>query len=323
MIITQTPLRISLLGGGTDFKEFFDKHLGSVLTTSIDKYIYCIIKERFDKKIYINYSVKEIVDEVSEIKHDLVREAMLKTGVTSGVEISFLSDIPSGSGLGSSGSVLVGVLNALYLHTGRAVSAEQIARTACKIEIDNLKKPIGIQDQYIASYGGLRLLKFRRSHIKIDRVEVSEEILQELADHIMLFFTGKTRESSAVLTEQVKKIPDNIGGLKEMVNLTRQGVLAIKRGDFKTLGQLVDESWKIKKAFAKKITSPEIDRTYQKALAAGAYGGKISGAGNGGFLTLIVEPSKRKAVKESLREYRHIEVGLSTDGTKAIFNVRN
>lgn len=322
MIITRTPFRVSLLGGGTDFKDFYYKYDGCVLTTSIDKYVYCIVKERFDKKIYVNYSIKEIVDDVSEIKHDLVREALIKTGVNRGVEISFLSDIPaSGSGLGSSSSVTVGVLNALYLYTGRTVGTDQMAKEACEIEIDKLKKPIGIQDQYIASYGGLRFLEFTKLGIGTNKVDVSKEILQELADHIMLFFTGTTRKSSIVLKAQAKKIPNKIGSLIKMCNLTRKGVSALKRGDFRQLGELIDESWKIKKGLAKNVTTPSIDKMYQKALKAGAFGGKISGAGNGGFLTLIVKPSKRRAVIESLKEYQYLKVGLSVDGTKSIFNI--
>lgn len=324
MIITQTPLRVSLLGGGTDFKGFYEKHGGCVLTSAINKYIYCIVKERFDKKIYINYSQKEIVDDVSQIKHELVREAMKKTGVNNGIEISFLSDIPSaGSGLGSSSSVTVGVLNALYLYTGRTVGTEQLAREACEIEIDILHKPIGIQDQYIAAYGGLRFLEFTKFGIGVDRLNISREITQDLADHMMLFFTGITRKSSKVLGQQKKRIVDNTDGLIEMCNLAHKGVVATERGDFRELGSLVDESWRIKKKFATNITTSEIDLMYSKALKAGAFGGKISGAGNGGFLMLIVEPSKRKSVRDALEKYRYVKVGSSYDGTKAIFNIRN
>ena len=324
MIITKTPFRVSLLGGGTDFSDFYKRYGGSVLTTSIDKYVYCIVKERFDKKIYINYSIKEIADSVSQIRHDLVREALIKTGVKEGIEISFLSDIPSaGTGLGSSSSVTVGVLNALYLYTGRTIGAAQLAKEACEIEIDKLKKPMGVQDQYIASYGGLRLFEFTKSSVKTNKVNVSKEILQELEDHLILFFTGKTRNSSLVLKTQSKKIPDKMPSLIKMSELTRKGVIAIKKGDFKKLGKLIDESWQLKKGFAKNVSNIIIDNMYQKALRAGAFGGKISGAGSGGFLTLIVKPSKRRAVIESLKEYKYLKVGLSQDGTKSIFNIRD
>lgn len=324
MIITQTPLRVSLLGGGTDFKEFYEENGGCVLTMAIDRYVYCIVKERFDKKIYVNYSVKEIVDDVSEIKHELVREAMRKTGVNSGVEISFLSDIPSaGSGLGSSSSVTVGVLNALYLYKGQAVDAERLAKEACEIEIDILKKPIGIQDQYIAAYGGIRFLEFTKFGIGVERVNIGREIRQDLADHLMLYYTGNTRKSQDVLSEQKKKISDNTDSLLEMSSLARKGLEALRNGEFKKLGNLVNESWKIKRKFATKVTNDQIDSIYTKAMKAGALGGKISGAGNGGFFTVVVEPNKRKKVREALREYKLIKVGPSYDGTKAIFNIRN
>src|SRR2546422_9172847 len=157
MIITQTPLRVSLAGGGTDFRDFYEQHGGRVVSSAIDKYVYCIVKERFDDKIYVNWSKKEIVDSVDQLEHELVREAMRKVGVTKGVEISFLSDIPAeGSGLGSSSSVTVGVLHALYHFLDAPVTAERLAQEACEIEIEILKKPIGVQDQYIAAYGGLR-----------------------------------------------------------------------------------------------------------------------------------------------------------------------
>ena len=161
MIITQTPLRISFAGGGTDFPDFFTEHGGAVVSTAIDKFVYCIVKERFDEKIYVNWTKKEIVDAVEQIEHELVREALRKVGVSKGVEISFLSDIPAeGSGLGSSSSVTVGVLNALYQYIGETPTAEQLAREACEIEIEILRKPIGVQDQYIAAYGGLRCFEF-------------------------------------------------------------------------------------------------------------------------------------------------------------------
>lgn len=324
MIITQTPLRVSLLGGGTDFKDFYEKHGGCVLTTAIDKYVYCIVKERFDKKIYINYSVKEIVDDVSEIKHELVREAMKKAGVRSGVEISFLSDIPAaGSGLGSSSSVTVGVLNALYLYTGQSVDANRLAEEACEIEIDILGKPIGIQDQYIAAYGGLRFFEFTKFGIGVDRVNINREMEQDLADHIMLLYTGTTRKSKTVLTEQKQKIGENTENLIELSSLARRGLEVLELGGYRDLGRLVDRSWKLKKRLASKVTNSEIDNIYNRAMKAGALGGKISGAGNGGFFTLIVEPNKRKAVREALKEYRQIKVGLSVDGSKAIFNIRN
>jgi len=323
MIITQTPLRISFLGGGTDFSDFYLKHGGFVVTTAIDKYVYCIVKERFDKQIYVNYSVKEIVDKVDDLKHELVREAMKKTGVTEGVEITFLSDIPaSGSGLGSSSSVTVGVLNALYLYQGQAVEAERLAREACEIEIETLGKPIGVQDQYIAAYGGVRTLEFMKSGLVVaKKVEMSEQIWDDLHKHMMVFFTGKTRQAATILAEQKNNINDKNKVLLEMAEQARQAEKLLNKGKIEELGRLLDEGWKLKKQLASKISDPEIDAAYTAAKRAGAYGGKISGAG-GGFFTLFVPSEKRAAVRKALAGMREMPIGLSRDGSKVIFNIR-
>ncbi|MDO8515375.1 MAG: GHMP kinase, partial [bacterium] len=185
------------MGGNTDFPEFYEKHGGCVLTSAIDKFVYCTIHKRFDDKIYVSWSKKEIVDDVSQIEHELVREAMKKTGVKKGVEISFYADIPSeGSGLGSSSSVTVGVLNALYQYMGQSVPADQLAREACEIEIDILKKPIGIQDQYIAAYGGLNFLEFQKNgSVKSNKININHGIIDDFDSSLMLFYTGVTRKS--------------------------------------------------------------------------------------------------------------------------------
>lgn len=323
MIITQTPLRISLLGGGTDFPEFYEKHGGCVLTCAIDKYVYCIVKERFDEKIYVNYSKKEIVDDVDQLKHDLVRESLRKTGIKKGIEISFLADIPSaGSGLGSSSSVAVGVLNALYLYKGEVVDATRLAKEACEIEIDILKKPMGVQDQYIAANGGIRFIEFSEDGILVDTIRITKDKIQDLESHLMVFFTGVTRESKTVLREQKRELDKKVDLLKEMATLARKGRILLEKENYIKLGKLLDESWKLKKQFASRVSNPEIDRMYKKAINAGAVGGKISGAGNGGFLTLIVPTHKRRLIRRALGNYKQMPIGFSMDGTKAIFNIR-
>jgi D-glycero-alpha-D-manno-heptose-7-phosphate kinase len=327
MIISQTPLRISFLGGGTDFPDFFKKHGGRVLTTAIDKYVYCIVKERFDKQIYINYSEKEIVNKVSEIRHELVREAMIKTGVKEGIEISFLSDIPaSGSGLGSSSSVTVGVLNALYQYQGISVGAEQLAREACEIEIKILKKPIGVQDQYIAAYGGIKMFDFGKKNTKVVPVNLSKESINDLANYLMVFFTGRTRKADSILKDQNSNIKYQISNLKKMAEMAKDGKKLLENGEFEKLGKLLDAGWRLKKQLSSKISDSEIDALYKGALKAGAIGGKISGAGGGGFMTLFVPTSKRAAVRKALATClpagREMPVGFSVDGSKIIFNIR-
>ena len=322
MIITQTPLRISLLGGGTDFPDFYKKYGGCVLTIAIDKYVYCIIKERFDNKIYIGYSQKEIVDHIDQIKHDLAREALRLTGIKQGVELSFLADIPSqGSGLGSSSSFLVGLLQAFYLYQNQTFNTRKLARQACKIEIDILGQPIGVQDQYIAAFGGIKFISFHKK-INVLGVALSSDIREELDNHLILFFTGQTRKSSTVLIKQKQNITNKTKVLKQMAQHAKIGHNLLQQGRFKDLGGLMDQSWQLKKTLASNISNPQIDQMYHLAKKTGAYGGKISGAGNGGFLTLLVPPEKKPAVKKALKKYHYLQPGLSFDGSKSIFNIR-
>lgn len=324
MIITQTPLRISFLGGNTDFPDFFKKYGGCVISSAIDKYVYCIITERFDKKIYVNWSKKEIVDSVDEIEHELVREAMKKVGISEGVEITFLADIPSeGSGLGSSSSVLVGVLNALYHYRGYTPSVEQLAREAVEVEVEILKKPIGIQDQYIASYGGLRYFRFgKNGKVFTQRIILEDGKLEDIDNHLMLFFTGRVRSSGSILKDVKKNINVNNKLLLETKKLTKQGYRILKQGDVISLGKLLYKGWLLKKNLADNITDGQIENMCQSALDAGAIGCKIAGAGGGGFLLLVVPSDKRQAVRRALSEFQEMPFRLERDGSKVIFNVR-
>jgi D-glycero-alpha-D-manno-heptose-7-phosphate kinase len=223
MIIVQAPLRVSLFGGGTDFPEYYKENGGCVLSTAIDKYIFITIKRRFDEKLRIGYTKSEMVDDLSEINHELIREALRKTTITSGVEVTTMGDIPSeGSGLGSSSTVTVGSLQAMYTLQGELVSAERLAREACEIEIDILGKPIGVQDQYIAAYGGLRFIEFpRKGSISSQRLLLPKDLLRALNDELLLFFTGVTRSSAAILTEQQSNIQDRTQVLSSMKQIAQ------------------------------------------------------------------------------------------------------
>src|SRR3990172_7753250 len=246
MIITQTPLRISFLGGGTDMADFYREYGGCVVTTAIDKYVYCIVKERFDKLIVVGYSIKETVEKIDELKHELVREAMKKTGVREGIEIAFLSDIPAaGSGLGSSSSVTVGVLNALYQYTGRAVSAQVLASQACDIEIKILGKPIGVQDQYIAAFGGLRFIDFSKKGIEVNGVRLGVVVRDKLNRNLMVFYTGTTRKAESILEEQKQNISSKKDVLKKLAAAAREGKKLLANGQIELFGQLLEESWKL------------------------------------------------------------------------------
>jgi len=325
MIISQTPLRISFVGGGTDLKSFYQHEDGMVLSSAIDKYVYVIVKERFDDKIYINYSIKEIVDSVSQIRHQLVREAMKKVGIERGVEITTLADVPSeGSGLGSSSSVTVGLLNALYNYSGKQVALEQIAREACEIEIDICKKPIGKQDQYVASYGGLNKITFHSSgSVSISRVPVFNTNLLILGSRLLLFYTNKTRNADVILKKQNQNAEDKRDILRKMKNFVPRLERSLKNNNFNRLGKLLHENWVLKKSLVGDISNSEIDDMYNTAMEAGALGGKICGAGGGGFLLMYVPKAKQDHVRSALSDYRELPFMLDSFGSRIIFNVRS
>lgn len=322
MIVVQTPLRISFLGGGTDFEDFYKEHGGAVLTTAIDKSVFIIVKERFDDKIYINYSKKEIVDDVSEIRHELARYAMITTGVKEGVEVTTLSDIPSeGSGLGSSSSITVALLHALYAYQGILVSAETLAEQACQIEIELCKEPIGRQDQYIAAYGGLQFIEFDRNGVQVQDVWLSEETKRELNSELLLFYTGTTRDSGEILKRQKGNIPGRAFVLSRMAALAVAGKDALEAGDLAAFGSFLRENWALKKELTNGITSPAIDEVYERALKAGALGGKICGAGGGGFLLLYCPRGSQSELRRTVG-LREMPVTVGALGSKVVFDHR-
>jgi D-glycero-alpha-D-manno-heptose-7-phosphate kinase len=324
MIITQTPLRISFAGGGTDLKDYYAQSGGCVLSTAIDKYIYVIIKERFDDRIRIGYSRTEMVNAVDEIEHELVREAMRRVGVARGVEISTMADIPSeGSGLGSSSSVTVGLLHALYTYQGLLVTPDQLAREACEIEIDILGKPIGKQDQYIAAFGGLRRFTFHPDDsVSVETVPLSEEKRRRFGESLLLFYTGITRKADAILSEQKENIPARTAALDHLRAQTAEIYEALTGDHVNRVGRILDAGWQHKRQLADRISNRDIDALYDRALDAGAMGGKIAGAGGGGFLLLYCPPDRQHAVRAALQGMKELPFSLERDGTKVIFNVR-
>lgn len=324
MVISQTPLRVSLVGGGTDLRSFYHLESGMVLSAAIDKYVYVIVKERFDDKIYINYSQKEIVDDVDQIKHELVREAMKKTGVTRGVEITTLADIPSeGSGLGSSSSITVCLLNALYNYAGRQVTAEQLAREACEIEIDICEKPIGKQDQYIAAYGGLNQIVFHPNEsVTVNRLSISGDDFRRFGSNLLLFFTNKTRDANLILKEQSETTDDKRDTLRCMRDYVPRLTDIILDAKFDDVGRMLHENWLLKRSLVDTISNHDIDEMYQKAIDAGAIGGKLCGAGGGGFLLLYVPRDRQDNVRKAMKDYRELPFMLEQYGSRIIFNQR-
>ena len=281
MIIVQTPLRISFAGGGTDFPEYYRRAGGCVVSSTIDKYIYVIIKDRFDKNIRIGYSRTELVESVDEIEHELVREAMKKVGVHYGIEIATMADIPSeGSGLGSSSSVTVALLHALYTFKGQLVTPGQLAREACEIELNILGKPIGKQDQYIAAYGGLRRIDFHADEtVGVSWVPMPEEPKRRLGESLMLFYTGITRKADTILAEQKDNITDKRETLDKMKAQADETYNALVDGNLNRIGRVMDAGWQHKKQLATSISNAPINAYYEAALDAGAVGGKVAGAG--------------------------------------------
>jgi D-glycero-alpha-D-manno-heptose-7-phosphate kinase len=324
VIITQTPLRIGLLGGGTDLPDYYREHGGRVLNCAIDKYVYVIVKQRFDDEIYVNYSKKEIVSHVDDLEHELVREAMWMTGVTNGVEITTLADIPSagGSGLGSSSAVTVGLLHALFAYRGRQVTAEELADRACTIEIDRCGKPIGKQDQYIAAYGGIRDIRFGPGdQVAAEALELPVAGRRDLQRNIMLFYTGVTRSANSILTEQsanIKATRDQLDLLRDLAGLA---VERLRCGDVDAVGEAMRKGWEAKRQLATGISNAQVDSAVDRALEAGATGAKLTGAGGGGFLLVMCPTERQRAVRESLAEMRELPVKLDRLGSRIVLNV--
>ena len=323
MIITQTPLRIGLLGGGTDLPSYYREHGGRVLNCAIDKYIYVIVKQRFDDEIYVNYSKKEIVSRVADIEHELVREAMLMTGVTGGVEITTLADIPSsGSGLGSSSAVTVGLLHALYAYTGRQVSAEELAEGACRIEIERCGKPIGKQDQYIAALGGIRDLRFGPGEdVSHEELGLSASERVALQQQMMLFYTGITRRADNILAEQNANVSATLPQLDLLRDLAGFAVKRLRSGDVDAIGPALRESWEAKRKLASGVSNSQVDGAVTRALEAGASGVKLTGAGGGGFLVVLCPMERQRAVRDSLADMRELPIRLERFGSRVVLNV--
>jgi D-glycero-alpha-D-manno-heptose-7-phosphate kinase len=324
MIIIQTPLRVSFFGGGTDFPSFYCSEGGAVLSSAVNKYIFITIKERFDCKLRIGYTRTEMVDTVPEIQHELIREALYKTGIKEGVEITTMGDIPAaGSGLGSSSTVTVGSLHAMYTYLGDIVTAEQLAQEACEIEISKLNKPIGIQDQYIVALGGLRFMEFDPDGtVRTERINLDYWSRRELNESLLLFFTGITRQADSILDEQQRNIVDRLSILREMKKMAYTARDELKAGNLGIIGDLLHKSWELKKQLASGISNNMIDALYEQARRAGASGGKITGAGGGGFLLLYVPYHKRESVRSVMGSLQELPIQLEPDGSKVIFNYR-
>ena len=325
MIISKTPLRMSFLGGGSDFSVFYRKNKGAVLTTAIDKYIYININQKFDSGIRVAYSKNEEVNSIDEIEHCLVREALRFYELHGGIEITTIADIPSkGTGLGSSSSFTVGLIHALNAFEGKSLSSQELSEDSCKIEIGICQEPIGKQDQYIASYGGFKLIEFNPDEsVVITPVQCFSSTLKKIENNILLFYTGITRSASEILIKQSIEVGSNKAKqdtLKKMVDLAYISFNEIQSNNTDNFGKILNEGWRLKKSITSEISSADIDYWYDLAIRAGAEGGKILGAGAGGFLMLYAPIEKHESIKLALHSLKYVPVSFEPFGSRIIFN---
>lgn len=314
---------MSYVGGGSDLPSFYREEVGAVLSTSIDKYIYVAVNRKFDGKIRLSYSKTEEVDEVSEIAHPLVREALSMLSIPGGIEIASMADIPSrGSGLGSSSSFTVGLLNALYAFNNQHVSKEVLAKQACEIEIDRCGEPIGKQDQFAAAYGGLNLIRFHSDDsVSVDPVICKPETIKKIDESTLVFFTGRTRSASDVLKNQSEamRLEQRRILMRRMVELAFELKRELELGDVENFGSILDENWRLKSQLTSGITDPQIDEWYYKGVLAGATGGKLLGAGNGGFIMFYAPPERHENIKAALSGLKPIKFGFDRNGVQIVF----
>jgi len=326
MIIARSPLRITLGGGGTDLASYYREHEGFLLAAAIDKYVYVNIMRPFTKGVYLKYSQLEHVEQVADVKHPIIREALhMQELRTPQVEITTLADIPAGTGLGSSGSFTTALLKGLYAHRRKLIHPEELAELACHIEIDRLGEPIGKQDQYIASYGGVTCFTFHKDdRVTAEPLRVSMDTMFDLEDNLLLFFTGFSRSASGILKDQhvrsQKKDEDMLSNLNYVKELGYRSKQALETGEVVQFGELMHEHWEHKKRRSGGMSNPQIDQWYQLAMNNGATGGKLVGAGGGGFLMFhAADRNKLRHVmaKAGLEEIRF---RFDFDGTKVVLN---
>jgi D-glycero-alpha-D-manno-heptose-7-phosphate kinase len=324
LIITRSPLRVSLGGGGTDLPSYYREHGGFLIAGAINKYVYITIHKTFVEDLIIKYSKLERVSSVEELSHPIIRESMKLVGLKGNrLEISSLADIPSGTGLGSSGSFTTALLKALHTYKKNIIDSEELAEEACHVEIDLLQEPIGKQDQYIAAFGGIICCDFKpNGKVQVSPLKISNETLYNLEDNLVLFFTGYSRSASSILVDQKKKSEENdkkmLQNLHYIKDLGHRSRAVLENGDLDEFGKIMNEHWQYKRDRSDSITNPKIDEWYQLALGNGAIGGKLIGAGGGGFLMFYAEDKiklRHTMIEAGLEEVRF---GFDFEGTKVV-----
>jgi D-glycero-alpha-D-manno-heptose-7-phosphate kinase len=325
MVITRTPVRVSFAGGGTDIPDFYRLDGGAVLSATVDKYVYVTVKrhsELFNEPIRVNYSQTEQVNAIDEIQNDIARECLRFLEIDPPIYISTVADMPASTGMGGSSAFAVGLLNALHTFRGERVTAGQLAEEACYIEMQVLKEPIGKQDQYAAAYGGMNLFRFGTDgSVTVEAQHTSNQAVPLLFSNIMMFWTGHQRPASSILKEQKTNTPRNMDMLRTIRDNAYElrALCSSPTIDVKRLGRMLHEGWQVKRQLASSISNDFINDIYDRAMAAGAEGGKLCGAGGGGFLMFIVMPENRERVRQALPELTSVPLGYEVQGSCVLY----
>jgi D-glycero-alpha-D-manno-heptose-7-phosphate kinase len=321
VIITQTPYRVSFAGGGTDLPAFYRHEAGAVLSVGVAHHMYVTVSPRFDKTTRVAYTRVEIADGIDKIDHTIAREALRMTGLGEHLEITTVGDVPAGTGMGSSSSLAVGLLNALYAYKGMVTSPGSLAEKACEIEIDILKKPIGRQDQYAAAYGGVNYIRFNPDHtVDVEPVPCQPSFLDALEKHIILLYTDQQRDADVILKKQSEGSVDKMGVLRQMRDLAGELRTTMGgQGNLDDFGRILHEGWELKRSLGFGISNPGVDEWYSAARKAGAMGGKLLGAGGGGFLLVMAPPERHEAIREAVGRPREIPFRIDRRGSRVIF----
>ncbi|MBL0730335.1 GHMP kinase [Piscinibacter sp. HJYY11] len=321
MIISQTPYRVSFAGGGTDLPAFYRQEFGAVLSMAIDKHMYVTVSPRFEKTARVAYTKVEIAESVNDIQHELVREALKITGLSRHIEITTVGDVPAGTGMGSSSSLTVGLLQALYAYKGQIISAKNVAEQACKIEIDILGKPIGKQDQYAAAFGNLNYIRFNPDDtVDVEPVPAPAETMKELSSRMMLLYTEQQRDADGILKRQSEGTKDRMPVLRAMRDLAQEMRVAITGANgLDEFAKLLHQGWELKRSLGFGISMERVDAWYEQARKLGAQGGKLLGAGGGGFLLLVAPKERHNLIRDALGNPRELTLDIDRRGGRVIF----
>jgi len=322
LIISKTPLRISFFGGGTDYPDYFEKYgEGAVLGTAIDKFMYISIckfySKLFDYSIRVSYRNVECVNSLDEIKHVPIRECLRLHGLFDNIEVNYTAELPAFTGLGSSSSFIIGMLNSLHSFKGEKIDKMSLAKEAITVERDVLKEAVGCQDQLFAAMGGFNLIKFKSmNEIEVNPVLLSPDRIRKFEDHLMLFYTGIKRRASDIVRKQIIKVDKNKDNLKLMRQLVDEGLKILKSSrDLSDFGTLLNQNWNLKKTLDSEISNNIVDKIYERGINAGAIGGKLLGAGGGGFILLFVSPENKSNVRNKLNDLIEIPIKISDEGS--------